>query len=164
MATSRGPQPERILAKAATVENLITWVIAASICRDQRGFSLFMRYAADRIPIAEKIKLVGEVVSSLPDPTVVYDGFLDDLRFINQVRVRVAHAVVLPKNHPLGQHYITFRKGKPEHITNDEMRAQVADALKRVTQVGRALRVIQSEAPLPFPPPSVAPLKATSTK
>ena len=135
------------------MENLTTWVIASSVCVDERAFGWFMRYAADRMPVAEKVNLIGEIVQTLPDPTVIYDGFLDDLRQINRVRVRVAHSIVLP-DQTYGQ-YVNIRKGLPDSISNDEMRAQVADALKRTARVVTAIQILQQAAPLRFPAPRV---------
>lgn len=152
----RRPNPNQILSKAAAMENLVTWIVAASIARDPRSFSWFMKYAADRIPVGEKIKLLGEVVKSLPDPTAVYDDFLDDLRTINAVRVHVAHAIFIPPGTDAdGAGYVKFRNGRPTRIADDELRAQVADAMNRAVKVAKAMQVIQKEAGLQFAPPPI---------
>ncbi|MBA8803572.1 hypothetical protein FB382_001863 [Nocardioides ginsengisegetis] len=157
MANRRGPRPESILSRAAALENLTTWIIAASIAKDERAFGWFLHYAADRIPVEEKVKLLGEIVTELPEPTVVYSEFLDDLRFINRVRVQVAHSVfIFAGFDSLGAGYVNFKKGKPRRMSDDDLRTQVADATKRAKRAGTAFSAIVREAGLPFSPPPLS--------
>lgn len=128
-----GPEPTEILSKATAVENIVTWLIASAICRDEQAFGWFMHFAADRIPVDEKTRLLGKIIESLPDPSVVPDGFLDDLRTINQVRVRVAHSLYIevPASDGAPAGHVMFKKGLPSSVTDEDLRAQVADALLR---------------------------------
>lgn len=146
-----------ILAKAAAVENLVTWLIASRVCSDPAAFGMFMRYAADRIPVDEKTRLLAEIVAELPDGVGVYEGLADDLRAINEVRRFVAHAVYIdPGVDTLGSGYVIFRKGKPKRVPADEVRTQTADALKRLKRVGPALAKINEALGKPFKPPALS--------
>lgn len=126
-----GPEPTEILSKAAAVENIVTWLIASSLCRDERAFGWFMSFAADRIPVSEKIKLLGKIVESLPHPSVVPGRFLDDLRLINKVRVTVAHSLYIevPPSDGAPAGHVMFKKGLPTSVSDADLRAQVAAAL-----------------------------------
>jgi hypothetical protein len=153
----RGPQPLNLLPKAAAVENIVTWLIGSNVCGDERAFGWFMRYMADRIPVDEKIRLLGEIVESLDDDTVGYAELLDDLRQINRVRREVAHSVYIGSGtDDLGEGYVSFRRGKPTRLADDEVRAQVADALKRLKKAGPALRDIATGSGMPFPAPRLS--------
>ncbi|GAB3075464.1 hypothetical protein GCM10027053_46470 [Intrasporangium mesophilum] len=150
---SRGPQPLNILAKAAAVENIVTWIIASRLCPDPAAFGLFMEYAADRIPVDEKTRLLAKIVADLPEGSGVYGGLADDLRVINDVRRFVAHAIyVYPGVDDLGPHYVMFKKGKPKRILDRELRTQAADALKRIKRVAPELAKINEALGTPFKP------------
>jgi len=62
--TSAQPEPTDILSKAASVENIMTWLLAQATCKGPREFGWFTRYAADRIPVDVKINMLGDVVDS----------------------------------------------------------------------------------------------------
>ena len=98
-----GPEPTEILSRAAAVENMVTWLIASTLCKDEQAFRWFMQFAADRIPVDEKTRLLGKIIETLPDPSLVSHRVLDDLRTINRVRVRVAHSLFIDSPLPQGQ-------------------------------------------------------------
>lgn len=131
-----GSEPTEILSKAAAVENIVTWLIASTLCRDEQAFGWFMHFAADRIPVDEKTRLLGKIIESLPDSSVVPTGFLDDLRTINRVRVRVAHSLYIevPPSDGAPTGHVMFKKGLPSTVSDEDLRTQVADALARAKE------------------------------
>jgi hypothetical protein len=134
----------------------VTWLIASRLCADPAAFGMFMRYAADRIPVDEKTRLLGEIVAELPEGSDVYAGLTDDLRAINEVRRFVAHAIYIdPGVDALGPGYVMFRKGRPKRVPDEEVRAQTAHALKRMKRVGPALAKINEALGMPFKPPAL---------
>jgi hypothetical protein len=147
LASVPEPVPTDILSTAASIENIVTWQIARSITKGDRAFKWFMKYAADRVPVPDKIRLLGEVVASLRDPSIVYPEFLDDLRLINDVRVRVAHSVFIPEGETnLTPGYVNFRKGQPDRMSETDLRAEVAKALSHAQSVMDALQLIAEDS------------------
>jgi len=125
-------------------------LIASTLCRDEQAFGWFVHFAADRIPVDEKTRLLGKIIEALPDASVVPDGFLDDLRTINRVRVRVAHSLYIevPPSEGAPAGHVMFKKGMPSSVSDEDLRAQVVDALARAERSMTAFVAIAQESGL----------------
>src|SRR4051794_23487422 len=106
------------MSNAAMIETFMSRLIAYRLSADAQSLDWLERYVIDRIPIADKIRLLGEIVSDLPD-SVAYPEFLDDLRSINAARVHIAHSVVWPQLEQAT--YTVYRRGEPKGMLESEL-------------------------------------------
>jgi hypothetical protein len=139
MSKRPGPPPERILSYAAEVETLVTWIVIAHVSSGREGFGLLLRYAADRVPVEQKIKMLQEIVTTYDDIPNPYDGFFEDLKLINDVRVRVAHSVHMRTGLVPQGRYVSFRRGGAMSVPEHELRDQVGLAMRRKEKLRKAI-------------------------
>ena len=141
-ARFHGDRPESILAAAAFLENLTAMLIGLHIAGEMgtQGFALFMEFAADRIPVADKIKMLERSVDERYSASnCQYPELFDDLRAVNSLRVLVAHSMIstVPtSNEPF---YWKIRRGQPSAIPASELNAQTQAVFQVVPRACTAL-------------------------
>lgn len=145
---STAPHPLNVLTDAALMENLVTYIIARRVTgEDEFALGLFMSYSADRIPVSEKIKMLGDIIDSFEKPPPeLYPTLLDDLRLVNEVRVHVAHSMVVGDGSDPTR-YVKWRRGREVTISEDELREQTRQAHEAATRATTALAILHAAQP-----------------
>lgn len=135
------PVPADVLGSWAAIENSMTMLIAVSIVQPTpSNYEIFMQYAADRVPVREKIKMLNAIVErDFKESEYPYDGLSDDLQSINDFRATVAHSSVIAPRDGRPSIYWRMRRGVHSSLTEEEISEWHYQVVEKVARAQRAV-------------------------